>query len=156
MQQHRICWPVHPWRACVFMAGERKFLRQSKGRAVWARLGEVGTCGCMAVTISWDSLVLIEGPALGSGQGRAWNAANLFLFSAIFLLHRDIWMLSTCLVCHCVAGTFDYIRLLRHKAEDCLEGCLSKLIDFCLFDLILPSFHPTIFQFIQTTLWASY
>lgn len=115
------------------MAGERKFLRQSKGRAVWARLGEVGTCGCMAVTISWDSLVLIEGSALGSGQGRAWNAANLFLFSAIFLLHRDIWMLSTCLVCHCVAGTFDYIRLLRHKAEDCLEGCLSKLIDFCLF-----------------------
>lgn len=127
------------------MAGERKFLRQSKGRAVWARLSEVGTCGCVAVTISWDSLVLIKGLALGSGQGRARNAANLFSFLLYSCWIRIFGMLSTCLFCHHVAVTFDYIWLLYHKAEDHLEACLSKLIYFCLFDLILPTLSPDCF-----------
>lgn len=128
------------------MAGERKFLRQSKARAVWARLNEVRACGCVAVTISWDLLMLIEGLVLGSGQGRTQNAANPFLFSAIFLLNRDIWMLSICLFCHHVAVTFYYVWLLYHKAEDYLEACLSKLIYFCLFDLILPTLSPNCFS----------
>lgn len=89
--------------------------------------------------------MLIEGLALESGQGRAQNASNLFLFSAIFLLNRDVWMLSTCLFCHHIAVTFYYIWLLHHKAEEYLEACLSKLIYFCLFDLILPMFAPNCF-----------
>lgn len=55
-QQLRICWPARSWQTCAFMANlcfygklaclwqtcafmasQRKFLRQSKGRAVWAR-----------------------------------------------------------------------------------------------------------------------
>lgn len=128
------------------MVGKRKFLRQSKGRAVWARLSEVGTCGCVAVTISWDSLVLIEGQALGSEQGRAQNVLTFFSF---LLCSCRIGMFGcfqhVCFDNH-VAVIFYSIWLLYHKAEDYLEACLSKLIYFCLFDLILPTLSPNCFS----------
>lgn len=34
----------------------------------------------------------------------------------------------TSLVCHHVPAAFDYVRVLYHKVEDCLQACLSRLV----------------------------
>lgn len=98
VRQHKICWTVHSWQTSLFMANQRKFLRQSKCWTVLTRPGKMGTCGYVLVTISLG-LAAVNWGTEEEDREESTSPPFFLLYSCCMGVFTDL----TSWFCHCVA-----------------------------------------------------